>query len=50
MSILKHYNTRFEVSNEDNKYYPYVNEADFIAITWFYIKELFKGDVIDFFE
>jgi len=38
------------MSNKDNKYYFYINKADFTTIVWFYIKELFKNNVIDFFK
>ena len=50
MPILKYYNTRFKVLNEDNEYYFYVNEVDFTTIIQFYTKELFKSDVINFFK
>ena len=50
MSVSKHCNTHFEMSNEDNKYYSYANKADFTAAVWFYIRKLFKDNVTDFFE
>ena len=31
MSVLKHCNTHFEMSDENNEYYSYANEADFTA-------------------
>ena len=50
MSVSKHCNTCFEMSNEDNEYYSYANEANFTVTIWFYIRKLFKNDVINFFE
>ena len=50
MSVLKHCNMCFEMSDENNEYYSYANEADFTAAVWFYIRELSKSDVTDFFE
>ena len=50
MSVLKHCNMCFEMLNENNKYYSYANKADFTVTVWFYIRELFKNDVTDFFK
>ncbi len=50
ISVLKHYNTCFEILNEDNKYYSYINKADFTVTVWFYIRKLSKNDIINFFK
>ncbi len=48
--MLKHYSTYFKILNKDNKYYSYVNKADFTVTVWFYIRKLSKSDVTNFFE
>ena len=50
MSVSKHCSTCFKMLNENNKYYSYANKADFTVTVWFYIRELFKNDVINFFK
>jgi len=37
------------VVDNDKEYYPFVNEADFALVAWFYTRELSKGDVTTFF-
>ena len=40
----------YKVADKDNKYYPYINKADFVLAAWFYTRELSKGNVTMFFK